>query len=142
MPTERGSMAAGLDMYVMAVDGAARAQDEDRLSQYLSDAEESAEHANHTLYKAVVRRARGVAHRLAGEWDEAADQLAAAADEFRALDTPWQIGRTLLELGEVEQGRENIELARGHYLEALTAFEGLGAAPDSERARTAMESLS
>ena len=79
---------------------------------------------------------------MAGEWDEAADQLAAAADEFRALDTPWQIGRTLLELGEVEQSRENIELARGHYLEALTAFEGLGAAPESERARTAMESLS
>ena len=141
MPTERGSMAAGLDMYVMAVDGAARAQDEDGLSQYLSDAEESAEHANHTLYKAVVRRARGVAHRLAGERDEAADQLAAAADEFRALDTPWQIGRTLLELGEVELSRGNKDLAGEHYSEALTALEGLGAAPDAERARTALESL-
>ena len=86
--------------------------------------------------------ARGVAHRLAGEWDEAADQLVAAADEFRALDTPWQIGLTLLELGEVEHSRGNTDLAGEHYSEALTAFEGLGAVPYEERARAALESLS
>ena len=134
-------MAADLDLYVMAVDAAARAQDEVGVSKYLAIAEEAAEHANHTLYEAVVRRARGVAHRLAGEWDEAANQLAAAADEFRALDTPWQIGRTLLELGEVELSRGNKDLAGEHYSEAFTALEGLGAAPDAERARTALETL-
>ncbi len=134
-------MAADLDMYVMAVDNAARARDEDRLSKYLSAAEESATRAEHRLYLAVVRRARGVAHRLSGESKEAATQFAKAADEFRALDTPWQIGRTLLELGEVEHHRGNNDLARGHYSEALAAFEGLGAAPDADRARKALDSL-
>lgn len=135
-------MAGDLDMYVMAVDAAARAQDQNRLSQYLPVAEEATARAAHKLHAAVVRRARGVAHRLAGEWDQAADQLAAAVEEFRALDTPWQIGLTLLELGEVEHSRGNTDLAGEHYSEALTAFEGLGAVPYEERARAALESLS
>ncbi len=135
-------MAADLDMYVMAVDAAARAQDQYSLSQYLPVAEGAAARADHTLYMAVTRRARGVGHRLAGEWDQASDQLAAAAEEFRALDTPWQIGLTLLELGEVGLSQGNTDLAGEHYWEALTAFEGRGAAPDAERARAALESLS
>jgi len=135
-------MAADLDMYVMTVDAAARAQDQDRLSQYLSVAEGAAASASHNLYMAVTGRARGVAHRLAGEWDEAADQLAAAVEEFRALDTPWQFGLTLLELGAVEHSRGNTDLAGEHYSQALTAFERLGAVPYEERAREALESLS
>ena len=137
----RGSMAADLDMYAMAVDAAARAEDEGGLNKYLTVAEKSAARANHDLYVAVARRARGVSYRLTAEWDLAADQLTAAADEFRSLDTPWQIGRTLLELGEVELHRGNDDLARGHFSEALTAFESLGAMPDAERTRTALDSL-
>ena len=45
------------------------------------------------------------------------------------------------ELGEVEHLRGNDDLARGHYSNALAAFEGLGAAPDVDRARAALESL-
>lgn len=141
MATERGSMAADLDVYAMALDAAARAEDQEGLQKYLPVAEEAAARVNHDLYMAIARRARGIGNRLAGEWDEAADQLASAADEFRALDTPWQIGRTLIELGEVEQHRGNADLARGHYSDALAAFEGLGAAPDADRAREALESL-
>ena len=126
----------------MAVDAAARAEDEGGLRKYLPPAEEFAANAKHDLYMAVVQRARGVAHRLAGEWDEAADQLAATVEEFRALETAWQIGRTLLELGEVEQSRGNTELARGHYSEALGSFESLGAVPDVKRARAALDLLS
>lgn len=134
-------MAADLDMYIMAADSAARAHDEVGLGSYLAIAEESAARANHNLYVAVARRARGVSHRLAGELDQAADQLAQAADEFRAMDTPWQIGRTLLELGEVEHDRGYADLAMEHFSEALTAFEGLNAGPDTDRARTALEAL-
>ncbi len=141
MVTERGSMAADLDMYIMAADSAARAQDEIALGNYLAVAEESAARANHNLYVAVAGRARGVSHRLAGELDQAADQLAQAAEEFRAMDTPWQIGRTLLELGEVEHDRGNADLAKEHFSEALPAFEGLNAGPDADRARAALEAL-
>lgn len=135
-------MAADLDMYAMAVDAAARAEDEDGLSRYLSLAEGAAQRADHKLYIAVARRARGVAHRIAGEWDLAAGPLKAATDEFRALDTKWQIGRTLLELGEVERGRENSGVSMEHFAEALSAFETLGADPDAHLARAALESLS
>jgi len=141
MATERGSMAADLDMHAMAVDAAARSRDPNGLESYLDVAEESAARANHVLYAAVARRARGISHHLAGEFDEAAEQLGAAADQFRAIDTPWQVGRTLMELGEVEQQRGKVDLAREHYSEALAAFEGLGAAPDADRARSALESL-
>ncbi len=142
MAADRGYGVANLDMHAMAVDAAARSQDQERLSQYLPVAEGAAARADHTLYMAVARRARGVGHRLAGEWNQASDQLAAAVEEFRALDTPWQIGLTLLELGEVEHSRGNTDLAGEHYSQALTAFEGLGAVPYKERARAALESLS
>lgn len=141
MATERGSMAADLDMNAMAVDTAARSRDQEGLRKYLAVSEEAAERANHGLYKAVARRARGIDHRLAGDLDQAADQLAGAVDEFRTLDTPWQVGRTLLELGEVEQLRGDNDSARGHYSEAMDAFGGIGAVPYEERARSGLESI-
>jgi tetratricopeptide (TPR) repeat protein len=141
MATERGSMAADLDLHAMAVDTAARSQDQEGLQKYLTVSEEAAERANHGLYKAVARRARGINHRLAGELGQAADQLAGAVDEFRALDTPWQIGRTLLELGEIEQLRGDTDSAREHYSEAKNTFGGIGAVPYEERARSALESI-
>lgn len=141
MATERGSMAADLDMHAMAIDAAARSRDESGLESYLAIAEESAARARHNLYIAVARRARGVSYSLAGEFDDAAEQLAVAADEFRALDTQWQIGRTLLELGEVEQTRGNAELAKEHFSAALSALESLNAEPDAVRARSALEAL-
>jgi hypothetical protein len=138
---DRGSLSADLDSYGTAVDAAARAEDKSWLSKYLPSAEEIAVDVKHDLFIAVVNRAHGVAHRLDGEWDLAADRLATATEEFRALETPWQIGRTLLELGRVEQHRGNVEPAREHYLEAISQFESLGATPHAERARAALEAL-
>jgi hypothetical protein len=42
-----------------------------------------------------------VLHRLEGDYDAALARLSAALDIVRALDTHWQIGRTLVELGEL-----------------------------------------
>ncbi len=139
---DRSAMASDPDMYVMAVEAAVRAHDSEILNKYLPLAEKTAARINHPLYQAIVSRAHGVSHRLAGKSDEAANHLAAALDEFRKLDAPWQIGRTLLELGEVERHRGNNETARGNYSEALEAFESIGAAPDADRARNALEALS
>lgn len=134
-------MASDPDMYVMAVEAAVLAHDSEILNKYLPLAEKASARINHPLYHAIASRARGVSHSMAGENDDAANHLAAALDDFRALDTPWQIGRTLLELAEVERSRGNAELARGHYSEALTAFESLSAMPDAYRARSGLESL-
>lgn len=134
-------MASDPDMHVMAVEAAVLAQDSEILNKYLPLAEKTVARINHPLYQAIVSRARGVSHRLAGENDDAAYHLAAALDDFRILDTPWQIGRTLLELGEVERHRGNYDTARGNYSEALAAFESIGAAPYADRARNAVEAL-
>ena len=134
-------MASDPDMYVMAVEAAVLAQDSEILNKYLPLAEKTVARINHPLYQAIVSRARGVSHRLAGENDDAAIHLAGALDDFQILDTPWQIGRTLLELGEVERHRGNNDTARGKYSEALAAFESIGAAPNADRARNALEAL-
>lgn len=135
-------MGSDPDIYAMAVEAAARAHDAENLNRYLPLAEETSAKINHRLNQAIASRARGVSHRLASENDDAAYHLAAALDDFRVLDTPWQIGRTLLELGEVEHQRRNNDIAKGHYSEALAAFEGIGAVPDADRARAALGSLS
>ena len=82
-----------------------------------------------------------MSHKLDGNHDVAATQLQTALESFRALDTNWQMARTLLELGEVERSRGNYKAAKEHYSEALAAFEELEAAPDAERAREALQSL-
>ena len=80
------------DMHVMAVEAAVLAQDSEILNKYLPLAEKTVARINHPLYQAIVSRARGVSHRQAGENDDAAIHLAGALDDFRILDTPWQIG--------------------------------------------------
>ena len=135
-------MASDPDMYAMAVEAAVLAHDAENLNKYLALAEETSARINHRLYQAIALRGRGVSHGMAGEKAEAVNSLAAALDKFRALDTPWQVGRTLFELGKIEQRRGNGDLARAHYSEALTAFEGLGAVPDERRTRAELDLLS
>jgi hypothetical protein len=60
---------------------------------------------------------------------------------FEALGTRWQIGRTLLELGELAVSRADNKDAREHFSRALTAFEALGALPDAGRAREKLAAL-
>lgn len=53
-------------------------------------------------------------------------RLSQALELLRGLDTRWQIGRTLFELGELAQTRGEAAGAREHFSRALTAFEELG----------------
>ncbi|MCC6187711.1 MAG: tetratricopeptide repeat protein, partial [Anaerolineales bacterium] len=94
------------------------------------------------LYRAIVHRGWGVAHRLAGEYPEAADRLSQALTLFQALDTRWQIGRTLSELGELAVAQGATGRARAYFQQALPLFEALRAAPDARRARAALVPLS
>jgi tetratricopeptide (TPR) repeat protein len=127
------------DLYAMLADAAAQQRDEAALRQYTPLAEEAAARYDHKLYQAIAHRAWGVAHRLKGEPVEAEARLNQALALFRGLDTRWQIGRTMFELGELAQTRGEAAGAREHFSRALTAFEELGAAPDAARARAALE---
>ena len=127
------------DIYAILVDMAVLQRDEAGIRQYTPQAEELAMRYGHTLYQAIAHRAWGVAHRLAGEYPEAEARLNQALDLFSGLNTRWQIGRTLFELGELAAAQTDAAQARDHFTRALTAFEAMHAAPDVARTRAALE---
>jgi tetratricopeptide (TPR) repeat protein len=129
------------DLYATLADTAAQQRDQAAIRQYAPRAEELAMRYDHKLYQAVAHRAWGVAHRLAGEYAEAEARLIQALDLFNGLNTRWQIGRTLFELGEVAAARADTTTAHDRFSLALTAFETMQAAPDAARTRAALERL-
>lgn len=136
-----GELAGEHDIYAMLVDMAALERDADALRRYMPQAEEMAARYGHTLYQAIASRARGVQHRLAGEYPEAEARLKQALELFRGLEARWQIGRTWFELAELAQMRADADGARSHYSRALAAFEEMRAAPDAACARAALEAI-
>ena len=126
------------DLYAMLADAAAQQRDESALQKYAPLAEEFASRYDHKLYLAIAHRARGVAHLLAGEYDQAELRLKQALDLFSGLGTHYQIGRTLFELGELAAGQSNVPKAREHFTRALKSFESMGALPDVVRTREKM----
>jgi tetratricopeptide (TPR) repeat protein len=129
------------DLYALLADAAAQQRDEAALGRYAPLAEETATHYDHTLYKAVAHRALGVAHGLAGDHSQAETRFNQALELFRGLETRWQIGRTLFELGELARTRADGAAAQDYFTSALEEFETLGAAPDMARTRAALEAL-
>lgn len=136
-----GAWVGDHDLYAMLADVGVQQRDEAALRQYAPLAQETATRYGHTLYQAIAHRAWGVLHRLAGGNLASEDRLNRALELFRGLDTRWQIGRTLFELGELARVRKNWTSARGHYSAALVAFEEMRAVPDAERTRAALGSL-
>jgi hypothetical protein len=125
----------------MLADVAAQQRDLAALRKYMPLAEETATHYGNILYQAIVHRAWGVTHRLVGEYAEAKARLHQALVLFQGLDTRWQIGRTLSELGELAVACAEVAAARDYFSQALVAFEDMKAAPDVARVRAALEAL-
>jgi tetratricopeptide (TPR) repeat protein len=130
-----------LDIYALLLDMAVLQRDGAGIQQYAPQAEELAMRYNHRLYQANAHRARGVAHRLAGEFAAAERRLNQALELFNTLETHWQIGRTLFELGEVATAQTNTSQARDYFTRALAAFELMRAAPDATRTQAALDRL-
>lgn len=129
------------DVYAALTDAASREADEAAIRQYAPQAEALAARYGHTLYQAVAHRAWGVAYRLAGDYAGSQARLDQALDLFRGLKTPWQIGRTLFELGQLAAAQTNTAEAHDYFERALAAFEEMRAAPDAARTRAALEKL-
>ena len=128
-------------VFMMMADSAALVRDESALRSYAPVLEELARRDDHRPYLAIAQRAWGVAHRLAGECDAAETRLVQAQEVFTELDSQWQLGRTLFELGELELARLDSAAARGYYSQALAAFEAIQAVPDAARTQAMLESL-
>lgn len=125
-------------LHGLLADAAAEQRDRAALEQYAPLAEATARRNGHRMQTAIAQRAWGVAHTLAGEYDKAEDQLQQALEIFRAYAAPWQIGRTLFEMGELSRAQANAAQARQRYAEALQVFEQLRAAPYVARTRLAL----
>jgi len=129
------------DLYSLLVDAATIQRDKDALSQFIPLAEEYAKRYDHKLYQAIAHRARGVLHRLAGEYVEAESKLNQALELFNEMNTRYQIGRTLFELGELSAAQKNADTAWEYFTRALEAFESLQAVTEMVRVRVALEIL-
>jgi hypothetical protein len=139
-PTEWGSMGSDLDVYAMLVEAAAGQRDEAAIGRNAPRLAEMAAAVGHTLYQAIAQRALGIAHRLGGDPAAAEGHLQQALALFEQLDTCWQIGRTLFELGELARSRpEGNAAARDYFSRALAIFEQIQAAPDAAQVRANLE---
>jgi len=131
-------LVADHDVFAVLADVAMQQRDETALRKYAPLLEESAVSLEHNLYLATAHRAWGVLHRLEGQYDQAEARLLEAIALFEGLDTRWQLGRTLLELGELATDRSQPAEAKEHYARALELFEEMGALPDAKRTRAAL----
>jgi tetratricopeptide (TPR) repeat protein len=142
MSEATGGMHSGeRDLYAMLVESAAEQRDQTALHRYAPLAEESASRVGHKLYMAIAHRAWGVGHTLAGEYPQAEARFQQALELFEAYPAPWQIGRTLFEMGELARAQSKVEQARDCYSRALSAFDELGAAPYAARTRAILDDL-
>ena len=128
-------------VYMMLTDTAALVHDEAAIRRYAPRLEELATRDDHHLYLAIAHRAWGIAHRLSGEYDLAETRLLKARDVFKELETRWQLGRTLFEMGELEQARSHTDAARDYFSQALAAFEAVQALPNETQTRNMVQSL-
>jgi tetratricopeptide (TPR) repeat protein len=140
-PVKRGTMAHKHIVYMMLADAATQSRDVDALTRYASLLEELALRDDHVPYTAIAHRSWGVAHRLNGAYDQAFARLNQALALFEDLEAGWQTGRTLLELAELALAQADRSGARDHYARALAAFEAMGALPDVQRTRAALQAL-
>jgi tetratricopeptide (TPR) repeat protein len=140
-PVKWGTAPHEHDLYAILADISARQRDLAAIRHYAPLAEQFAARDQHRLYLAVIRRAQAVAHRLAGECAESTSRLNEALEIFTALGTRWQIGRTLVEFGELDEAQRNYPTAREHFSRALVEFEALGAAPDAAATHLKLQEL-
>jgi hypothetical protein len=140
-PSLWGATATEHDLYALLADSAARQRDLDDLLVFAPQAEALAARFGHALNGAIAARAWGVAHRLQGEYEQAEARLKSALNVFVELETRWQQGRTLDELGELEAARANAAGAQAYFSQALRAFEALGAVLETNRTIAAIAAL-
>lgn len=138
-PVKRGTMAHDHIVYMMLSDAAAQAHDVAGLYLYTPLLEELALRDDHQPYLAVAHRAWAVAFLLEGRYGEAETRLQQALEIFESMGARWQHGRTLSVMAELCLAQSDPGAAREHWAAALAEFEAIGAAPDAERARAAMD---
>jgi tetratricopeptide (TPR) repeat protein len=129
------------DQYTTLAEVAALQRDEAAIRKFAARAEALADNLGHAPYQGIIHRAWGVAHRLAGEYDESQSRLDRALEIFMGMNARWQLGLTQFEVGELALARQQPAAARDAYRRALENFEAMKARPFAERTRAALAVL-
>ena len=127
------------EIYVLLADVAAHQRDETMLAAYAARAEEISSGLGHTLYQAMALRALAILDELHGEMGRAQARLKESLRLFQRMDTRWQMGRTLVNLGELSAAAGKVAEARNYFSQAAAAFEEMGAHSAAERARSSLK---
>lgn len=128
-------------VYMMLTDAAAQLEDLESIYRYLSLLEPLVKRDDHRPYLAIAHRARGIAHRLEAEYDEASVQLNKALEIFQEFGAAWQKGRTYCQLADLALVQTDPTAAQENYLLALKEFEQVQALPDLKKTRQALEAI-
>ena len=126
---------------MMLADAAAQLHDSGALQHYAPLLEEIATQDDHRPYLAVAHRCQGIIATLNGDYVEAEARLSQAMILFEAMGAHWQIGRTLVAVGELSLAQSDSSRARDAYSRAMAEFNLIAAAPDVDRVRVALEAL-
>jgi tetratricopeptide (TPR) repeat protein len=110
--------------------------DLDRAAELLEPFERRAEELGRRWATSAAARCRGLLAAAHGDLPGAAVSMERALDAFDGLPLPFDLGRILLAKGRVERRTKRWREARASLDEALRIFEGLGAGPWAEKART------
>lgn len=117
------------EILVLLADIGAMNRDEALLATYAYEADFISLSLDHLLYHAMAIRALGILDWLHRDYARAEDQLRESIRLFQQLETRWQLGRTLYDLGELSMDLGRTMQAREFFMQALLAFEEMGAEP-------------
>lgn len=114
------------EVSVLLADIGAMHRDIPLLAAYALQADEISLSLDHHLYHAIALRALGILDWLNGESAQAAARLTESCRIFQQIDTRWQLGRTLSDLGEVSAGLGRSEEAESYFARSRNILEDMG----------------
>ena len=80
----------------------------------------------YSLYHAIALRALAILDWLDHDFGRAEERLKESWRLFQRLETHYQIGRTLLDLGELSAGMGKHEEAESYFAQAQSAYRIMG----------------
>ena len=114
------------EVYVLLADIGAINKDKELLSAYALRSDEISLSLKHHLYHAITLRALAILDWLDHDFTRAEERLKESWQLFQRLETHWQIGRTLYDLGELSDGIGKHDEAKSYFTQAQAAFRIMG----------------
>jgi hypothetical protein len=114
------------EVYILLADIGALQRDKELLSAYALRSSRISLSLNHHLYHAIALRALAILDWLHHDLARAEVRLKESCQLFQRLETHWQLGRTLFDLGELSAIMGKQDEAEIYIDKAQSAFKTMG----------------